>query len=95
MREYMPIQRSPEFKLHWALIAPHEKQALTNHGQSLERLAQRGGLSFCEAAAILEDRRWSKIVWPAGHEKPEDPARVYLERLIAARKQAAAKEPSP
>ena len=86
MREYMPILRNPEFKLPWALIAPHEAQAQANHHQSLERLAQRGGLSFCEAAAIMENRRWSKIVWPEGREKAEDPARSYLERLIEARK---------
>lgn len=89
MREYMPIIRHPEFRLPWALIAPHEAQAQANHSQSLERLAQRGGLSFCEAAAILEDRKWSKIVWPAGHERAEDPARCYLERLIANRQRDA------
>ena len=88
MREYMPILQNPEFtQLSWSLIAPHEQQAMANYHQSLEKLASCGGLSFCEAAAILEDRRWSKIVWPAGNERPEDPARAYLERLIAARKQ--------
>lgn len=80
----MPILGHPDFRLPWTLIAPHEAQAKANHYQSLGRLAERGGLSFCEAAAIMEDRKWSKIVWPAGHEKPEDPARAYLERLIAA-----------
>lgn len=84
-REFMPILQHPEFRLPWALIAPHEAQARTNHYQSLERLAQRGGLSFCEAAAILEDRKWSAIRWPDGREGAGDPARIYLERLIAAR----------
>ena len=43
----------------WALVAPHEAQALKNHGgQSLERLAERGGLSLDELVAVLEDRRW-------------------------------------
>lgn len=41
-----------------ALLEPHEAQASTNHGQTLARLAERGGLSPCEAVAILEDRRW-------------------------------------
>lgn len=45
--------------LPWALIAPHEAQASRNHGgQSLERLAERGGLGACEAVAVLEDRPW-------------------------------------
>ncbi|MCD2164331.1 hypothetical protein [Comamonas koreensis] len=84
MREFMPILRNPDFRLPWSMIAPHEKQAQANHGgQTLERLAERGGLSFCEAAAIMEDRRWSRIVWNDGQQHKGDPARVYLEKLIA------------
>lgn len=41
-----------------ALVMPHEKQADRNHGQTLHRLAERGGLSACELAAVLEDREW-------------------------------------
>ncbi len=38
----------------WAMIAPHEPQALHNHGQqSLATLARRGGLSPSEAVAVL------------------------------------------
>lgn len=40
----------------WAVIAPHEPQAQRNHGQTLERLSERGGLSPCEAIAVLTDR---------------------------------------
>lgn len=36
----------------------HEDQAQKNHGQSLERLAQRGGLSPTEALAIAERREY-------------------------------------
>ena len=43
----------------WEMLAPHEAQAQRNHGgQSLERLAQRGGLDPCEALAILDDKPW-------------------------------------
>ena len=45
----------------WSLIAPHESQARANHGQTLERLAERGGLGSCEAVAVLEDRRWHRM----------------------------------
>lgn len=41
----------------WDLVEPHEKRALANHGQSLERLAERGGLDPVELVAVLEDRR--------------------------------------
>jgi hypothetical protein len=43
--------------LPWEMIAPHEAQAVTNHGQSLERLAQRGGLSASEALAVLGGKK--------------------------------------
>lgn len=42
----------------WDVIAPHEPQALRNHTQTLKRLAERGGLTPCEAVAVLEDRVW-------------------------------------
>lgn len=46
----------------WDMISTHEKQAMNNHGgQSLERLDQRGGLSACEALAVLEDRNWTPM----------------------------------
>ena len=49
-------------EIPWALIAPHNEQALKNHcDQSLIRLAQRGGLSRSEACAIIEDRDWESM----------------------------------
>lgn len=32
-----------------------------NHGQTLERLAERGGLSWDETCAVLENRPWSRM----------------------------------
>lgn len=81
-REFMPIMRAPDFRLPWSLIAPHEAQAIKNHGQTLERLAERGGLGFAEAAAILEDRDYRPICWP-GQEPSQDAARSYLALLMA------------
>lgn len=40
------------------LVAPHEEQACRNHGQSLKRLAERGGLGPKELLAVLHDREW-------------------------------------
>jgi hypothetical protein len=44
----------------WAMIAPHERQARANHYQSLERLAERGGLSADEAVAVLSDTAFER-----------------------------------
>lgn len=42
----------------WSLIAPHEAQALINHDQTLERLAERGGLDPCEALSVILNLKW-------------------------------------
>ncbi len=43
------------------MIAVHEQQALRNHSETVARLAERGGLSACEAVAVLEDRPWHSM----------------------------------
>lgn len=49
----------------WSIVAPHEAQAYRNHGgQSLERLAERGGLCLSELAAVLYDRPWRSLPLP-------------------------------
>lgn len=61
----------------WRLLAPHEKQALRNHGQTMQRLAERGGLSPAELMCVLEDKHWS--------ERVDDAAAVPdLLRVVAA-----------
>ena len=40
----------------WDFIAPHERQARANHYQTLERLAERGGLSPWEIVQVVCDR---------------------------------------
>lgn len=46
----------------WSLIEPWERQAYSNHGQSLERLAQRGGLGMHEALAVLTGRHFRETL---------------------------------
>jgi hypothetical protein len=42
----------------WDAIAPYEGHAQANHQQSLERLAERGGLSPEEALYVMTGKRW-------------------------------------
>lgn len=70
-RRVMPIQAQwNKVKLKWVypkaipwtMIQNCEARAASNHGgQSLERLAERGGLSACEALAVLDDRSWKEM----------------------------------
>lgn len=39
------------------MFIEHAEQAFINHGD-VTRLAERGGVTACEAMAILEDRQW-------------------------------------
>ena len=43
-------------EIPWSIIAPYDNRARRNHSQSLERLAEKGGLSPSEAMNILNDR---------------------------------------
>lgn len=56
-----PIMDGPS--VPWAMIEPHERQARENHDQSLSRLAGCGGLSSCEAMAVLNDEKWYGSKW--------------------------------
>lgn len=56
--EYGRSQLQCPRSIPWALIEPQDAQAHSNHGQSLERLAERGGLSPSEAVAVIEGRKW-------------------------------------
>ena len=58
-KSVFPIMSGKYLKgIPWSMIAPHEAQAQHNHKQSLERLAQRGGLSPDEALAVIENRKY-------------------------------------
>ena len=52
-REFPECPRSIDSKL----LEPYERQALKNHGQTLKRLAERGGLSPQEIYAIVNEVR--------------------------------------
>lgn len=45
----------------WDMIAPHAQQADRNHSQTLERLAERGGLCASEALGVLEGKEWGAL----------------------------------
>ncbi len=84
-RTNMPILKSTKSSIpcfRWSAIAGHERQAMRNHGQTLERLAERGGLSPAEAVAIIEDRAFERMTL-------EDAERRLLELCDSAQPSAA------
>ena len=59
-REVMPIMKGVFLKaVPWAIISAHEEQAQRNHSQTLNRLAERGGLIPSEAVAIIKNEPWT------------------------------------
>jgi len=52
----------------WDFVAPHEAQARTNHGQTLEELAAHLGLGALELLLVVTDRPWSLVVQAAYSE---------------------------
>lgn len=67
----------------WSVIAPHAKQAWENHGQTLERLAERGGLCWSEAWGVLTGVSWGQL--PV---RQEDRCKAAVLRICEAAKQA-------
>jgi hypothetical protein len=59
-RENMPIMSSKYLKsMPMAMLS--EKQAMKNHGQTLERLAERGGICPSEALSIMDGLHWGAV----------------------------------
>lgn len=56
-----PILGSRGVTIDWALVEDHQRQAYKNHRQTVARLAERGGLSWCELHAVLHNREWQKM----------------------------------
>ena len=55
-----PVLRDEKIKsVPWDIIEPHRQSAMKNHGQTLERLAERGGLSLAELIVVMTDRGWN------------------------------------
>ena len=53
----------------WLVIAPHEARAVKNHCQTLEHINKRGGLSWSEILAVLEDRACTSMDEKEAKEK--------------------------
>jgi hypothetical protein len=60
-RQFPIMDGKGRSSIPWRVIAPHEAQAQRNHGQSLKRLAERGGLCWSEAWGILTGVGWSRL----------------------------------
>lgn len=68
----------PILRVPWDFVAPHEIQAQRNHDQTLERLAERGGLCEPELLAVLEDRPWSSMDRETATRKIHELLAVWL-----------------
>jgi hypothetical protein len=73
-------RRGAPHSVPWDLVAPHEAQALINHGQTLERLHARGGLDCVELYCVMHGLRW-----PHGDEWKNllEPALEFVKGLVA------------
>ena len=63
----------------WPFLEPHEARARTNHSQTLERLAQRGGLGPEEVLAIVRDKGLRYVLELAKLPKPQVVAELIAE----------------
>lgn len=60
--ENMPVMKGVKIKsIPMLLLMPYERQAVRNHSQSLQRLAERGGLSAGEILGIIRGINWGEL----------------------------------
>lgn len=59
-RDTMPIMSSKRLK-SMPMEMLNEQQAKRNHGQTLDRLAERGGICPAEALAIMDGLGWGAV----------------------------------
>ena len=78
-RQYPIIGTNPQEYIPWDMLASHEAQALRNHCQTLERLAERGGLAWIEVISILEDNTWCETPMLP----PDEAKKIVLEYVAA------------
>lgn len=61
--EYMPVHsedaRKPDCPKRFPMHLLNENQAYSNHGQTLKRLKERGGLGVTAILAIVHQKKWS------------------------------------
>jgi hypothetical protein len=65
----------------WEAIAPYEGQAKFNHDQTLERLAERGGLDPVEAFFVMNGHVWRGVPLPVSSDL-ERRACFFLDDLV-------------
>lgn len=65
----------------WDAIRPYAGQALVNHDQTLERLAERGGLDPVEAFFVMTNRTWNNVSTPVS-EALEKEACAFLDGIV-------------
>ncbi len=58
MADYRHKEPVHATEVPWSFVEKHEEQAQTNHGQTLRRLNQRGGLGVVELWHVVNDKNW-------------------------------------
>ena len=93
-----PVMQIPEhvreiptpIRLHripWVAIEGHAKQVEINHHSTVERLAERGGLSPKEILAVLRDVRWHEVKETKPIEIEQAVLNLCLRAVIEAKRQ--------
>lgn len=65
----------------WAMLVPHRQRAMINHDQSLERLAERGGLTVTEILAVIDDTPWFDAKMKYKSKTSEERQDVLIRRV--------------
>ncbi len=62
-----PIHDGPS--VPYEVMKPHESQCQSNHYQSIDRIAERGGFSCSEAWAVINGISYNEAIYASGGEE--------------------------
>lgn len=74
-----PIQKGPS--VPWEVMVPHESRCQKNHGQSIKRIAERGGFSSGEAYCIVNNLDWYEMEKTIGWQEADRRWVEYAEKI--------------
>lgn len=78
VKEFPILGTRPRVMVPWSFVEQGRKQAMINHDQTLERLADRGGLAWGELFMSLAGERYSRL----GGYPDQEKARVLILQLL-------------